>query len=148
MTTNSPNPVDGDVQALIEHIKKWKEGSTFFDSVIEFNKRQSQIYEIALAALTAEPVAWVVMAPHGDYIERNSDVVAHLEGTGLAKCKPLFTTPPAHFLRPVELPNLLQPGADGYDDWYMHSSEDGEYMKADDVIAALEAAGVPYEVKS
>ena len=42
----------------------------------------------------------------------------------------------------VELPNLLQPGADGPDDWYLHSDPDGEYMKADDVIEALRAAGI------
>ena len=44
--------------------------------------------------------------------------------------------------RTVKLPQLLQPGADGYDDWYMHSSEDGEYLKADDVIAVLAEAGI------
>lgn len=36
------------------------------------------------------PYAWLVLAPQGDYIERNPDVVAHLEGTGLTKCKPLY----------------------------------------------------------
>lgn len=42
----------------------------------------------------------------------------------------------------VELPNLLQPGADGPDDWYLHSDPEGEYMKADGVIDALRAAGI------
>ncbi|MCX9004990.1 hypothetical protein NLN86_25775, partial [Citrobacter portucalensis] len=42
----------------------------------------------------------------------------------------------------VTLPQRLQPGADGYDDWYVHSADDGEYLKADDVIAALRAAGI------
>ncbi|VEB97387.1 Uncharacterised protein [Cedecea lapagei] len=41
----------------------------------------------------------------------------------------------------VKLPNRLQPGADGPDDWYLHSDPDGEYMKADDVIEAIRAAG-------
>ena len=44
--------------------------------------------------------------------------------------------------RIVDLPQRLQPGADGYDDWYMHSADDGEYFKADEVIAAIYAAGI------
>ena len=44
--------------------------------------------------------------------------------------------------RTVTLPQRLQPGADGYDDWYVHSADDGEYLKADDVISALRAAGI------
>lgn len=60
---------------------------------------ETLIARIALSALTAEPVAWVVMAPQGDYIERNPDVVAHLEGTGLARCGPLYTATPAPVLR-------------------------------------------------
>lgn len=47
----------------------------------------------------------------------------------------------------VKLPQRLQPGADGYDDWYVHSAEDGEYLKADDVIAALGAAGINVEAE-
>ncbi|ECF5137777.1 ead/Ea22-like family protein [Salmonella enterica] len=44
--------------------------------------------------------------------------------------------------RAVTLPQRLQPGADGYDDWYVHSADDGEYLKADDVIEAIRAAGI------
>ncbi|HHD7970099.1 TPA: ead/Ea22-like family protein [Salmonella enterica] len=44
--------------------------------------------------------------------------------------------------REVTLPQRLQPGADGYDDWYVHSADDGEYLKADDVIEAIRAAGI------
>ncbi|EBG6453881.1 ead/Ea22-like family protein [Salmonella enterica] len=44
--------------------------------------------------------------------------------------------------REVTLPQRLQPGADGYDDWYVHSEDDGEYLKADDVIEAIRAAGI------
>ncbi|HBT2192239.1 TPA: hypothetical protein MA436_004987, partial [Klebsiella pneumoniae] len=39
--------------------------------------------------------------------------------------------------RTVKLPQRLQPGADGYDDWYVHSDDDGEYLKVDDVLAML-----------
>ncbi|EHQ1774887.1 ead/Ea22-like family protein [Salmonella enterica subsp. enterica serovar Saintpaul] len=44
--------------------------------------------------------------------------------------------------REITLPQRLQPGADGYDDWYVHSADDGEYLKADDVIEAILAAGI------
>jgi hypothetical protein len=44
--------------------------------------------------------------------------------------------------REVALPQRLQPGADGYDDWYVHSADDGEYLKVDDVIASIRAAGI------
>jgi len=47
MTTNSPNPIDGDVQALIEHIKQVL---SVDDGAIGF-----RVYKIALAALTAPP---------------------------------------------------------------------------------------------
>ena len=45
----------------------------------------------------------------------------------------------------VKLPQRLQPGADGYDDWYVHSDDDGEYLKFDDVLAMLTAAGIKVE---
>ncbi|HDY6829169.1 TPA: hypothetical protein RRD46_005686, partial [Klebsiella pneumoniae] len=41
----------------------------------------------------------------------------------------------------VKLPQRLQPGADGWDDWYVHSDDEGEYLKFDDVLAMLTAAG-------
>lgn len=44
--------------------------------------------------------------------------------------------------RTVTLPQRLQSGADGYDDWYVHSADDGEYLKVDDVIEAIRAAGI------
>lgn len=45
----------------------------------------------------------------------------------------------------VKLPQRLQPGADGWDDWYMHSDKEGEYLKFDDVLAMLTAAGIKVE---
>ncbi|MGI4545624.1 ead/Ea22-like family protein [Klebsiella pneumoniae] len=47
----------------------------------------------------------------------------------------------------VKLPQLLQPGADGWDDWYMHSDNEGEYLKFDDVLAMLTAAGIKVEAE-
>ncbi|HFT4686270.1 TPA: ead/Ea22-like family protein [Klebsiella pneumoniae] len=49
--------------------------------------------------------------------------------------------------RTVKLPQRLQPGADGYDDWYVHSDDDGEYLKVDDVLAMLTAAGIKVETE-
>ncbi|MBR7331144.1 hypothetical protein [Klebsiella pneumoniae] len=49
--------------------------------------------------------------------------------------------------RSVKLPQRLQPGADGYDDWYVHSDDDGEYLKVDDVLAMLTAAGIKVEAE-
>ncbi|WP_210466975.1 hypothetical protein [Pantoea ananatis] len=153
MTTNSPNPVDGDVQALIyrckdavAHLSQMVEagirGGRY--SVTEY-RYQLMINKTALAALEAEPVAWVVMAPQGDYIERNPEVVAHLEGTGLAKCKPLYDTPSAQLLRPVELPEpfygVVQDGKP-----VMIAADDGQWINKTAVIEALRQQG--YEVKN
>ncbi|HHT0469873.1 hypothetical protein [Klebsiella variicola] len=49
--------------------------------------------------------------------------------------------------RTVKQPQRLQPGADGYDDWYVHSDDDGEYLKVDDVLAMLTAAGIKVEAE-
>ena len=49
--------------------------------------------------------------------------------------------------RTVKLPQRLQPGADGYDDWYVHSDDDGEYLKVDDVLAMLTDAGIKVEAE-
>ncbi|HIB6017225.1 TPA: ead/Ea22-like family protein [Klebsiella pneumoniae] len=47
----------------------------------------------------------------------------------------------------VKLPHRLQPGADGWDDWYVHSDDEGEYLKFDDVLAMLTAAGIKVEAE-
>ncbi|EIW8253211.1 ead/Ea22-like family protein [Escherichia coli] len=47
----------------------------------------------------------------------------------------------------VKLPQRLQPGADGWDDWYVHSDDEGEYLKFDDVLAMLTAAGINVEAE-
>ncbi|WP_258312937.1 hypothetical protein [Klebsiella pneumoniae] len=49
--------------------------------------------------------------------------------------------------RTVKLPQRLQPGADGWDDWYVHSDDEGEYLKFDDVLAMLTAAGIKVEAE-
>ncbi|WP_227631507.1 hypothetical protein [Klebsiella grimontii] len=47
----------------------------------------------------------------------------------------------------VKMPQRLQPGADGWDDWYVHSDDEGEYLKVDDVLAMLTAAGIKVEAE-
>lgn len=106
MTTNSPNQVDGEVQALIyrcknsvDHLSQMVEagirGGRY--SVTEY-RYQLMINKIALAALEAELCAYL----YGASFERG-EVEGEIEdspGTDM----PVFTTPPAQLLRPVELP--------------------------------------------
>ena len=47
----------------------------------------------------------------------------------------------------VKLPERLQPGADGCDYWYVHSDDEGEYLKFDDVLAMLTDAGIKVEAE-
>ncbi|HDU4293827.1 TPA: ead/Ea22-like family protein [Klebsiella variicola] len=47
----------------------------------------------------------------------------------------------------VKLPQRLQPDADGWDDWYVHSDDEGEYLKFDDVLAMLTAADIKWEAE-
>lgn len=55
----------------------------YADYVLMKERAEKAEYELARRDVAAgEPVAWVVLAPQGDYIERNAAVVAHLEGTG------------------------------------------------------------------
>ncbi|EPB5228419.1 hypothetical protein ACRJZV_004827 [Citrobacter freundii] len=70
---------------------------------------------------------------HEDFIREQDQLIRDLKCNLHASMQRTVT---------VKLPQRLQPGADGYDDWYMHSAEDGEYLKADDVIAVLTAAGI------
>ncbi|MFK8258309.1 hypothetical protein ACFL9S_11035 [Erwinia sp. AnSW2-5] len=42
-------------QNLIHHCESVRDGTTFFDTITDYNKRHQQINEIALASLTAKP---------------------------------------------------------------------------------------------
>lgn len=106
MTTNSPNPVDGDVQALIEYCQRVLHGSNN-------GSQMEQVYQIALATLTAEPD--VMISQEGAeairaIINREMSAAGRTvtfkqpSGIGEEKMMPLYTTPPAQLLRPVELP--------------------------------------------
>lgn len=115
MTTNSPNPVDGDVQALIADCKAEiaeieKALTTWGDVWIPSLQSKLNRQKVALAALTAEPVAYTdaeeletlrkgtfadMFTPHESY---KSDQL----------WIPLYTTTPAQLLRQVELPKPIQ----------------------------------------
>ena len=131
MTTNSPNPVDGDVQALIEHIKQTL---SVDDGAIGF-----RVYKIALAALTAEPVyQFIVNNPDKDgYIEWADCNPDYFSKEPTDKRRILYTTPPAQFLRPVELPIKRRP-------WSFADSDN--VLDYQETVTALRNQG--YEVKS
>lgn len=153
MTTNSPNPVDADVQVLIEHINTQLDllRSVTIKHVDEFQiediKMDIKVHEIALAALTAEPVAYTdaeeletlrkgtfadMFTPHESYKADQLWI-------------PLYTTPPAQILRPVELPDC------GFDAVSHMSGGSKDYCNGfvdgtNNAIKAIREAG--YEVKS
>ncbi len=63
------------------------------------DSNEEDIYKIALAALTAEPNAWIVHAHGGDQLTDDGDYVANAEGMHNVRASPLFTAPPAPVLR-------------------------------------------------
>lgn len=77
-----------------------------------------------------------------DAAERNMAATNRLNAELTARIEPMDRRIAELEAREVTLPQRLQPGADGYDDWYVHSEDDGEYLKADDVIEAIRAAGI------
>jgi len=106
MTTNSSNPVDGDVQALIAdcqaEIAEIEKMLALWGAV-PYLKSQLKRQQVALAALTAEPVGW------RDY--QSDSGVRWKQGEifyGLTPHRaPLYTTPPAQLLRTVQLPPFI-----------------------------------------
>lgn len=159
MTTNSPNPVDGDVKALIAdcqaEIEKLEKAINNINSYVKpayrnecLSKCRSEIMrqQIALAALTAEPVIYAIQ----DKDERENGYMTEFSSSGIAGyVNPekygltelaLYTTPPAQILRPVELPDI---SAGKY------YTEEGTFMAFDykrDLKAAIISVGG--EVKS
>ncbi|WP_432372376.1 hypothetical protein ACRPHP_16755 [Pantoea allii] len=114
MTTNSSNPVDGDVQALIadcqaeiEDLKRSIDRCDAIGTTEYLYQLQSKLKRqyAALEALTAEPYV---------YASRNTDMSKesqHFSASvfnnawGYEYTLPLYTTPPAQLLRPVDLGN-------------------------------------------
>jgi hypothetical protein len=146
MKTNSPNPVDGDVQALIEQCKDNIDTLIVAlkhceqDEAVEIHQNL-ELQKVALAALTAEPVyQFIVNNPDKDgYIEWADCNPDYFSNEPSDSRRILYTTPPDQLLLPVELPPLILFG---------YTEEEMNVMcnvrNAD--IEAIRAAG--YEVKS
>lgn len=156
MTTNSPNPVDGDVQAhqMPELSQEQRDYLLCFindafkslsgvepESTKKYDENlgelTKQVFQVSLAALKAEPVADVVTWNH-PHEERRCAV--QLRKFDLAPGN-LYTTPPAQLLRPVELPQAFAYTIEGMEEY-----ADGWWLRKDDVIEVLRQQG--YEVKS
>lgn len=142
MTTNSPNPVDGDVQALIadceaEIAELEKRLTTWGEAWIPYLQSKLRRQQIALASLTAVPT-FSTSVPQKDIVD--DGFIGSLFGPDVFAIK-LYTTPPAQLLRPVELPQSFAYTIEGMEE-YM----DGWWLRKDDVIEALRQQG--YEVKS
>lgn len=113
---------DPDVLAMVEALEKAQQRIGKLEKKLTDHKRMNQ--EMAKAMLTPND-----SDAAGMEIAALRQRIAELES------------------RTVKLPQRLQPGADGYDDWYVHSDEDGEYLKVDDVLAMLTAAGIKVEAE-
>lgn len=111
MKTNSPNPVEGDVQALIAHIKEVLQE---YDEHGGIGYGES-VYRTALAALTAERCGSIIQAVN----PKTGSVNIFYRSRGIESIDPeevaewemqevehLYTTPPAQLLRPVEFPDI------------------------------------------
>lgn len=114
MTTNSPNPVDGDVQALIadcqaEIAEIEKALTTWGDAWIPSLQSKLNRQQLALAALTAETVYQLI--DDGKWYDAPKYLFDEANQRG-DECRMVYTTPPAQLLRPVELPK-----SDGWIEW-------------------------------
>lgn len=69
-----------------------KAGYTLGNADVEILQRLARI---ALAALTTEPVAWIVHTRTGDQLTTDGNYVANAEGILGLHSTPLYTTPPA-----------------------------------------------------
>ncbi len=142
MTTNSPNPVDGDVQALIadcqteiEDLKRSIDRCDAIGTSDYLHHLQSKLKRqyAALASLTADTVA--VLDIQKSRAEGKFALVYTRVGHALPDgTYSLSTTPPAQLLRTVELP---EPYDDGHGNLW---------LPQDAVISAVKNAGC--EVKN
>ncbi|WP_255874685.1 hypothetical protein [Klebsiella pneumoniae] len=106
----------------------WKAQQDKIDALVEaLEKAQQRIAELDIKNCELDSLTqrWAVERAE------NADRIAELESRTVT----------------VKLPQRLQPGADGWDDWYMHSDNEGEYLKFDDVLAMLTAAGIKVEAE-
>lgn len=115
MTTNSPNPVDGDVQA---------------HQMPELTHQQRE-HLLCFINDAFKSLSGVEPESTKKYDENLGELTKQVFQVSLAA----LTTPPAHLLRPVELPDCVEE---------LHGV--GPVMAADAVVQALRQQG--YEVKS
>ncbi|HID2618588.1 TPA: ead/Ea22-like family protein [Klebsiella pneumoniae] len=114
-----------DVLALVETLEKAKTKADIYDMLRDdYGLREKDVGLVDFVDWQANRIAALEKA-----LEKAQQRNAELES------------------RTVKLPQRLQPGADGYDDWYVHSDDDGEYLKVDDVLAMLTAAGIKVEAE-
>ncbi len=156
MTTNSPNPVDGDVQALIEQCKDNIDTLIVAlkhceqDEAVEIHQNL-ELQKVALAALTAEPVyQFIVNNPDKDgYIEWADCNPDYFSNEPSDSRRILYTAPPAQLLRPVELPkemDFTEVPAHYWDSDEAKAYASGFNTGVNESSTAIEIAG--YEVKS
>lgn len=142
MTTNSPNPVDGDVQALIGlckiEIKRWKAASETNPNM----RYMVVLMETALASLTAKP-EYNVSFEGGEI--RLDVTKAEYNGRHPDYRWISYTIPPAQLLRPVELSQSFY-GVVKDGKSVMLAADDGQWLNKTAVIEALRQQGC--EVKS
>ncbi|WP_205959260.1 hypothetical protein [Pantoea stewartii] len=152
MTTNSPNPVDGDVQALIGlckiEIKRWKAASETKPNM----RYMVALMEAALASLMSQPgiFEWRFKDTEGSlpspWVTLGMDKLEQCQNTfgDMVEYRFWFPAPPAQFLRPVELPDCdygaVSHMSGGSKD-YCNGFVDG----TNNAIKAIREAG--YEVK-
>lgn len=146
MTTNSPNPVDGDVQALIADCQAEIaeiEKMLALRGAVPYLKSQLKRQQVALASLTAQPDDRIV--DDGCYQRIGCVQVSDKLNCTWSLGTQFYTNPPAQILRPVEKPQsfygVIQDGKS-----VMLSAYDGQWLNKTDVIEALRQQG--YEVKS
>lgn len=157
MTTNSPNPVDADVQALIADCERdidVLEAAIDYQEIYSSPSRVKEIRSelarqmLALAALTTERCGSLIQAVN----PKTGSVNIFYRSRGIESIDPeevaewemqevehLYTTPPAQLLRPVELPT-------GYTSGYSSLGSDERFIRKSELIAALRQQG--YEVKN
>lgn len=122
MTINSPNPVVGDVQALIadcqaEIAEIEKALTTWGEEWIPYLQSKLKRQQVALAAMTAERCGSLIQAVN----PKTGSVNIFYRSRGIESIDPeevaewemqevehLYTTPPAQLFRPVQLPKPVQ----------------------------------------
>lgn len=158
MTTNSPNPVDGDVQALIadcqadiEDLKRSIDRCDAIGTSDYLYQLQSKLKRqyAALASLTAEPALWSYWFNDKTHYQEAKFGRPQIKNGKYVR-ETYYTTPPAQLLRPVELPCGFSPAIGDIFDRQapvMHrDKKDGEWLHKATVAELLRSLG--HEVKS